>query len=506
MGLRLQRVAALGAVDGDGNHGAVAPQVEMLQRRFVERILDRGHVSPYPAEVPAPITEAPRDTQNQGGSHETNRIPRRARAVRGTAAGDGRRHRRVGCRRRHRHRRGPELRPRTAADRPVQHGRLRAAHRRRDHLLRVALPGRQGSAARRRAAAREPGGDGDLDRGRQVRRHPDLDRVHHRLRPLPAPPERGSVDGDRAVGEQPPLQLRRRRDSALGPGALGAERRGRRVHLHHPQGVEVVGRRAGHHRGRALRLRGQLLQRGDHPQPADLGAVGRRAGQAVDRRRLHLLAELRQALRPVSERAHRAGAGTLHAPGPLHEAVPHDLHRHQGHRGGHEGAGLLRRGVGQVLQLLRRAQPDRGQLRPHALSERHRGTVAASLERGRRAQPERVHPGAQPLLLQDRPDRQAASLHRPRPPHLRHRPGGDDRQDRGRRDRPAVPVHPPRRLPAVQVQRGEGRLPHHGAAGVAGPAPDLLRLADARGRGVRRRSCRTSASGRRCRWRSTVPR
>ena len=161
---------------------------------------------------------------------------------------------------------------------------------------------------------------------------------------------------------------------------------------------------------------------------------------------------------------------------------------------------------GKFYKLLRRGRRRRFLSYPDPLPERHRGAIPASLARDRRTQPERVHPGAQPLLLQDRPDRQAAPLHRPRPPHLRHRPGGDDRQDRGGRDRPAVPVHPPRRLPAVQDQRGERRLPHHGAAGLAGPTPDLLCLADARGRGVRRDRAGQALPAGGCRWRSTVPR
>ena len=70
--------------------------------------------------------------------------------------------------------------------------------------------------------------------------------------------------GDRALGVQPPLRLPRRDDPALHHRDLGAERRRHAVHVSDSGGAAVVGRRAGDHRRRALRVRRRVLQRGDH--------------------------------------------------------------------------------------------------------------------------------------------------------------------------------------------------------------------------------------------------
>ena len=218
--------------------------------------------------------------------------------------------------------------------------------------------------------------------------------------------------------------------------AGGLQHRGRLpgVQLHHPQGAEVVQRRSGHHRGRALHLRRPVRLRGVQHRPAQQPALAGQPplpdGRGRDPGRILVSHDLRPSLRVLRGRSalldHRLDHD--HAAVQVPEAVssrlrgPGEDQRHgQGSRPGGLAAASGHQGRDPLAALGTQPPADRGSPLPGMGPDRdHR----------------HPHPGgAQPLLQLGGYRRPAAPLHRSHPEHQGDRRGCGQRQDSVGRDR-----------------------------------------------------------------------
>ncbi len=230
-----------------------------------------------------------------------------------------------------------------------------------------------------------------------------------------------------------------------------------RIYIHPARGAEMVRRRAGDHRRRAVLVRRRLHEQGDHAHDRPDLRAGWRADAARGRGRVHLQDQVRRAVRlfPLDP---GTGFHRLTEPGPAEFSLSPALFRAVQQSLCERGrAGRDRRGaqcgiLDRSLGLSRRADVLVGKSRPS--HHQRLGDLGAGLGRGQC----RDH-GAQPLLLRRRPGGEPASLYRPdRAPAL---PGSGSAQPDGGPgpDRYAGPLHDPGELHLLQGERRAWRLP-----------------------------------------------
>ena len=271
-----------------------------------------------------------------------------------------------------------------------------------------------------------------------------------------------------------------------------------------PEGPQVVGREALHRRRLRVLVRGRLPEQGPRADAAP-GLHDQRQvrGHQEDRRDHGPLrvpgAELPVPRHPgrLDRDGRRAGAladggphdGRLHA-GPLHQAVPPEVHR-DGRREREGQGGELRR-LGRVHQ------------EPLGLDAQPRAARADAVEGDHAHQQPDLGDGAESVLLRGRHRGQPAPVHRPDPDDARREPRGAEPPGHRRPVRSPGAPHGHDQAPGVPREPGQGRLrrpARPGAERLRRHAPDqpLLR----RGPRDRRSGSTPPTSGGRCRWAST---